>query len=148
MSAGLNDSPTFIAALTEIVMDAVRQSAPNHAVAHTCLGFVQMFTNRADQGIGEYEQALALDRNLANAHALIGFAKYFLGCGAETETHIQKAFRLSPRDPLASRWTVWVGFAKVQLNSYTERFLGYAGVSKPTEIIPSRISVLPPRWPG
>jgi TolB-like protein/Flp pilus assembly protein TadD len=94
--------------------------APNHAVAHTCLGFVKMITNRADQGIDEYEQALALDRNLANAHALIGYAKYFLGRGTETETHIQEALRLSPRDTTAPRWMVWVGFAKVQLNAYTE----------------------------
>jgi TolB-like protein/class 3 adenylate cyclase/tetratricopeptide (TPR) repeat protein len=94
--------------------------APNHALAHTCLGFVKMLTNRADQGIGEYELALTLDRNLANAHALIGFAKYFLGRGAETETHIQEALRLSPRDTVAPRWMVWVGFANVQLNAYTE----------------------------
>ena len=78
--------------------------APNHAMAHTCLGFVKMITNRADQGIDEYEQALALDRNLANAHALIGYAKYFLGRGTETETHIQEALRLSPRDTIAPRW--------------------------------------------
>ena len=94
--------------------------APNHALAHTRLGFVKMFTNRADQGIAEYEQALALDRNLANAHALIGFAKIFLGRATETETHIQEALRLSPRDTIAPRWMVWVGFAKMQLNAYTE----------------------------
>ncbi len=94
--------------------------APNHALAHLILGGVQMFTRRADQGIREYEQALALDRNFANAHALIGFAKYFLGRGEETETHIQEALRLSPRDTLASRWMLWVGFAKVQLNLDTE----------------------------
>jgi TolB-like protein/class 3 adenylate cyclase len=94
--------------------------APNYAMAHVCLGQVLMFTYRADQAIREYENALALDRNLANAHALIGFAKYYLGRGGETETHIQEAFRLSPRDPGASRWMVWVGFAKVQLNAYPE----------------------------
>ena len=38
------------------------------------LGIVQIFTNRAIQGIAECERALALDRNLANAHAAIGFA--------------------------------------------------------------------------
>jgi tetratricopeptide (TPR) repeat protein len=90
--------------------------APNHALAHLTLGCVQMFTKRADQGIREFEQTLALDRNFANAHALIGFAKYFLGRGEETEMHVQEAFRLSPRDTLASRWMAWVGFAKMQLN--------------------------------
>ena len=45
--------------------------APNHAGAHLVLAFVQMYTNRAAQGIAECERALALDRNLAVAHALI-----------------------------------------------------------------------------
>ncbi|WP_342740881.1 adenylate/guanylate cyclase domain-containing protein [Bradyrhizobium sp. B117] len=90
--------------------------APNHALAHLTLGCVQMFTKRADQGIREFELTLALDRNFANAHALIGFAKYFLGRGEETEIHVQEAFRLSPRDTLGSRWMAWVGFAKMQLN--------------------------------
>src|SRR5262249_34022153 len=30
------------------------------------------------QGIAEFERALALDRNLARAHAFLGHAKYFL----------------------------------------------------------------------
>ncbi|WP_347340273.1 tetratricopeptide repeat protein [Bradyrhizobium cytisi] len=94
--------------------------APNHALAHLTLGCVQMFTKRADQGIGEFEQTLALDRNFANAHALIGFAKYFLGRAEETEIHVQEAFRLSPRDTLASRWLAWIGFAKMQLNRDAE----------------------------
>jgi hypothetical protein len=47
------------------------------------------------------EQALALDRNLAEAHALVGVAKLFLG--EETEPHIQEALRLSPRDIFAHR---------------------------------------------
>jgi len=116
----MSDDRTARLAAAEVASIKALSLAPSHAGAHTCLGFVQMVTNRADQGIGEYARALALDRNSANAHALIGFAKYFLGRGAETETHIQEAFRLSPRDPLASRWMVWVGFAKAQLNDYTE----------------------------
>jgi tetratricopeptide (TPR) repeat protein len=79
-----------------------------------------MFTNRAAQGIAECEQALALDRNLARAHAVIGFGKYLLGRGAETEAHINEAFRLSPRDTRAHLWMAWVGFAKLQLNADTE----------------------------
>ena len=94
--------------------------APNHAGAHFALGAVQMFTNRAAQGIAEYEQALALDRNLANAHALIGFAQYLLGRGAETEAHINEAIRLSPRDTSVGRWFAIAGFAKMHLNADAE----------------------------
>ena len=79
-----------------------------------------MFTNRAAQGIADCEQALALDRNLANAHAYIGFAKYFLGRGAETEAHIHEALRLSPRDTDAFIWMIIAGLAKVQLGADEE----------------------------
>src|SRR5215831_4735800 len=41
--------------------------APENALAHLCLGVVQMFTNRATEGIPELERALAIDRNLAAA---------------------------------------------------------------------------------
>jgi tetratricopeptide (TPR) repeat protein len=84
------------------------------------LGLVQIFTKRAAQGIAQCEQALALDRNLASAHAFIGIAKYFLGRGVEAEAHINEAFRLSPRDTLAPRWMVWVGIAKAQLGADAE----------------------------
>ena len=57
---------------------------------------------------------------VASAHALIGVAKYVLGRGAETEPHINEAFRLSPRDTLAHRWLVWVGLAKAQLGADAE----------------------------
>lgn len=63
------------------------------------LGFVQISTNRAAQGIAECEQALSLDRNLAGAHGWIGIAKVYMGRAEETEAHIQEALRLSPPIP-------------------------------------------------
>jgi Flp pilus assembly protein TadD len=63
---------------------------------------VHIYTARAAQGIAECEQALALDRNLAGAHAMIGMAKNMLGRSDETEAHIREALRLSPRDILAT----------------------------------------------
>ena len=107
-------------AAAETTVTKVLTLAPNHARAHGILGSVQIFTNRAAQGIAECEQALTLDRNLAVAHAFIGLAKYFLGRGAETEPHINEAFRLSPRDTMANRWMVWVGLAKAQLGADAE----------------------------
>src|SRR5262249_57459359 len=79
----------------EATLVKVLSLAPNHALAHALLGFVQVFTKRAAQGIARCEHALALDRNLAVAHALIGAGKFFLGRGVETEAHINEALRLS-----------------------------------------------------
>jgi tetratricopeptide (TPR) repeat protein len=58
-----------------------------------------------------------LDRNLAVAHALIGFAKYVSGRGEETEAYVLEALRLSPRDSNANVWMVWVGNAKAQIGA-------------------------------
>jgi TolB-like protein/class 3 adenylate cyclase len=85
--------------------------APDHALAHLSLGMVLGFTNRAAQGIAEYERALALDRNMAGAHSLIGQNKLFIGRAEETEAHVLEALRLSPRDPWAYIWQLTAGFA-------------------------------------
>ena len=41
-------------------------SRPNDALAHEIMGGILIETKRADQGIAEFEQALALDPNLAD----------------------------------------------------------------------------------
>jgi tetratricopeptide (TPR) repeat protein len=94
--------------------------APENAVAHLNMGIVLGFTNRADQGIAELERALALDRNLAGAHSLIGQSKIFIGREEETEAHVQEALRLSPRDPWVYVWQLTAGFAKSLLGRHEE----------------------------
>ena len=94
--------------------------APEHAAAHLFLGLVQIQTNRAVHGMASCEQALALDRNLAPAHAMIGLAKYRIGRSEETEAHIQEAIRLSPRDSFVAAWLSIAGDAKLFLGSDEE----------------------------
>jgi tetratricopeptide (TPR) repeat protein len=102
-------------ASAEAIATKVLSLLPNHAWAHLILGTAQIHTNRATQGIAEFERALALDRNFAFAHGQIGAAKHFVGRPAETEAHINEAFRLSPRDIFAFNWLMLMGFAKLQL---------------------------------
>src|SRR5271169_2682543 len=78
------DRPAGFAA-AESALKQVLSVAPDHAVAHLHRGVIQIHTNRAVQGIGEFERALALDRNLAAAHGFIGLAKVFAGRSEETE---------------------------------------------------------------
>jgi tetratricopeptide (TPR) repeat protein len=63
---------------------------------------------------------LALDRNLAAAHATIGLAKLFIGRSEETEAHVREALRLSPRDTFAFSWIATVGVAKLYLGDDEE----------------------------
>jgi tetratricopeptide (TPR) repeat protein len=107
-------------AAAEAAVTKALSLAPNHARAHSVLGFVQTHTKRAVQGIAECERALALDRNLADAHGFIGLAKYVLARGEETEGHIREALRLSPRDNNAYRWLMFVGLAKLSIGADAE----------------------------
>jgi TolB-like protein/class 3 adenylate cyclase/Tfp pilus assembly protein PilF len=86
--------------------------APDRAPSHFWMGVAYAQTNRAADGIAECERALALDRNLAGAHAGIGLAKIAIGRGEETEAHVHEALRLSPRDNRAHVWLSFAGVAK------------------------------------
>jgi tetratricopeptide (TPR) repeat protein len=68
--------------------------APDHPMAHLCMGDVFNFTNRAEQAIGEFERALILDPNFAAAHAHMGGSKILVGRAEETEAHVRDALRL------------------------------------------------------
>ena len=86
---------------------------PENANARAVLGWARIYSNRALQGIADCERALAIDRNLAGAHALIGLGKYSIGRNEETEAHVLEALRISPRDTGAGGWMVYVGVAKL-----------------------------------
>ena len=84
------------------------------------LGLVDIWTGRAAEGIAKCEHSLELDRNLANAHALIGYGKLFIGRAEETEIHIAEALRLSPHDPGAFAWMSYAGMSKNSPGSYEQ----------------------------
>ena len=95
-------------------------SVPDHPRAHLSLGIVDVYTKRAAEGIAECEHALALDRNLAHAHSVIGRGKIFVGRAEETEAHVAEALRLSPRDTMAYVWMNIAGVAKLHLGSWEQ----------------------------
>ncbi|HWY81853.1 MAG TPA: tetratricopeptide repeat protein [Roseiarcus sp.] len=101
-------------------MTKALSSVPDHARGHMWLGLVDIFTKRAAEGIAECEHALALDRNLASARAMVGYGKIFLDRADETEAHIAEALRLSPRDTLAYIWMSIAGDAKNHLGRWEQ----------------------------
>ena len=112
--------PMAAFAAAEAKLTKALSSVPDHARGHMLLGLVDIFTKRAAEGIAECEHALALDRNLADAHSFIGFGKIFIGRAEETEAHIAEALRLSPRDTLAYIWMTIAGMAKNHLGSWEQ----------------------------
>jgi TolB-like protein/class 3 adenylate cyclase len=116
----LIDDPRAYYATAGPILTKVLSLAPNNAWAHYWLGFVQINSNRANQGIAECERALALDPNLARAHALMGLGKIFSGRPDETEPHVKEALRLSPRDDFAFHWMLTAGAANLHLRADEE----------------------------
>jgi tetratricopeptide (TPR) repeat protein len=116
----LTDDRVARCTAAEAAATKVLSLAPEYALAHLVRGVVYMITNRAAEGISECEQALVLDRNLADAHACIGWAKALLGRSGETEAHANEAFRLSPHDIYAFRWINGIGVAKSQMGADAE----------------------------
>ena len=114
-----DDRATHLAAAEALAVKAL-SIAPEKAPGHVCLGIVRIYTNRVAQGIAELERALAIDRNLADAHGYIGIAKCFLGRAEETEIHVHDALRLSPRDTFAHLWWCYLGVARVFLGKDEE----------------------------
>jgi TolB-like protein len=112
--------PMAAFAAAEAKLTKALSSVPDHAGGHLWLGLVDILTKRAAEGIAECEHALALDRNLAEAHACIGWGKMFIGRAEDSEAHIAEALRLSPRDTQAYTWMNMAGLAKLHLGCWDQ----------------------------
>jgi TolB-like protein len=117
--------PTAALAAAEVKLINALSSVPDHPRGHMWLGLVDIWTKRAAEGIAKCEHALELDRNLADAHANVGFGKIFIGRAEETEAHIAEALRLSPRDTDAYIWLARVGLSKLHLGRWEQAIAWY-----------------------
>jgi TolB-like protein/class 3 adenylate cyclase len=115
--------PLVAFASAEAKLTKALSSLPDHAHGHAFLGYVEILTKRAAEGIAECELALGLNRNLADAHSFIGLGKVFIGRAEEAEAHINEALRLSPRDPMAYAWLTIVGIARNHLGDHEQAIL-------------------------
>jgi adenylate cyclase len=79
-------------------------TAPNSAQAHSVKAEVLGLLNRFDAALATYDRAIALDRN--HAVAYVGRARNLIVAGraAEALAPVEKAIRLSPRDPELYVW--------------------------------------------
>jgi TolB-like protein/Flp pilus assembly protein TadD len=74
------------------------------AWAHTALGLVDLILRRYDDAIRRLRMAVQLNPSLANAYGALGQALTLAGECAEAVEQINKAIRLSPRDPFLVYW--------------------------------------------
>jgi hypothetical protein len=88
-----------------------------------------------------------LDRNLAQAHGWIGLGKCFSGRAEETEAHVLKALRLSPRDSEVFNWMAQLGVVKSYLGDDDAAVGSFRRSIESNRNAPhSCISISPPPW--
>jgi TolB-like protein len=108
--------------------------APDSADAHVTYGTVLYAMRAPERALREFNFAISLDGNLAIAHAYVGVMKFLLGRAQESRTHVEKAMRLSPRDPFLFQWHFFIGLADTYLGRVVR---GIESLRKTVEINPN-----------
>jgi adenylate cyclase len=82
---------------------------PRRPFAHYARGQVLRVQNRFEEAISEYETVIAANRNWASAIAALAWCRFFTGSIEETIPLVDRAIRLSPRDPYIGNWYYRIG---------------------------------------
>ena len=77
---------------------------PNYAPAHLVKAFLLQSQFRLDEAIAEDRRAFGLDPSLVDAYWHAGFVMRRLGEFRTSLEFVDKAIRLSPRDPFRASW--------------------------------------------
>ncbi|MBV8938154.1 MAG: tetratricopeptide repeat protein [Alphaproteobacteria bacterium] len=94
-------------------------AAPRSPGVHWAKGQILRAQRRYIEAIPEYEAVLASNRNSARALFCLGQCKLFAGLIEETIPLIERAIRLSPRDPRPGAWYSTIGMVHL-LRSRTD----------------------------
>ena len=84
-------------------------ASPHHSFAHYTKGQILRVQQKYDAAVGEFEKAIALDRNAVLALAALGQCKFFIGELDDAIPAQEQAIRLSPRDPYIVNWYWRIG---------------------------------------
>lgn len=93
---------------------------PNHFVAHHVRGFTLRLRQRSQSAHDAFQTAVALNPNFASGYAQLGATALELGRPEETVAAVERAIRLSPRDPNLGPWLAIAGKAELHLGHYRE----------------------------
>jgi adenylate cyclase len=88
---------------------------PNHAYAYFIKSSILAVEKKPEEAVAAAEIAISLNPNLAPVYGWIGNLQIRLGHAEQTVTYVQKALRLSPRDPSLANWLSFIGRAQFYL---------------------------------
>jgi tetratricopeptide (TPR) repeat protein len=115
----LTDSAAADLARAEALAEEALATSPRSGFAHAAKGQVLRAQRRYAEAIPEYEMVLTSNRNSVSALHAFGQCKLFAGSIEETIPLVERAIRLSPRDPQLGVWYLQVGLVHL-LQSRTD----------------------------
>jgi adenylate cyclase len=92
----------------EKAINAALALEPNSSSAHRTKGWVFFAQRQMGPALAEAQTAIADDSNNADAQALMGLWKMFVGQSEDGLADVETAFRLSPRDPQLPYWQFYM----------------------------------------
>ena len=104
----------------EKLVDKALTLDPNFGYAHHWKAIILAFEGRTDEAIAEDELALSLDPSIVEANLVLGNMYRRLGQFEKSLELIDKALRLSPRDPSVYYWYTGKADALFALKRYDE----------------------------
>src|SRR5215813_365826 len=92
----------------------------NNSLGHVAKGNVLRVERRFDDALAEFERALALDPNFADAYGLLGFTQLDIGQYQKAIEFFDKAIRLSPQNQQLAFWYLSKSHAYFGLRQYDQ----------------------------
>jgi TolB-like protein/DNA-binding winged helix-turn-helix (wHTH) protein/cytochrome c-type biogenesis protein CcmH/NrfG len=125
---GWSASPAADVAVAEAAVAQLLVIDPNHVVGNHVRGFLLRLQRRTGAAREAFRTVAALNPNFAPAHAQLGVTAIESGRPEEAVEAIERAIRISPRDPDHSLWLSFIGIAELHRGRLQEAvfFLGRA----------------------
>ncbi len=134
-SLGRGHDPGDDLKAADVLLSKALALDPNYAPAHLVNAFALQSQFRLDEAIAEDRRALELDPSLVDAYWHMGFVMRRLGEFQTSLELIDKAIRLSPRDPFRASWYADKAGSDLALKQYDQAI---EWARRAIEIIPNR----------
>ena len=94
--------------------------APDYANLYWVKAFYLALTRRAEEALGVADAGLSLNPNIPSLYHARGFAEISSGHYEQAKADLERAIRLSPRDPGVGFWYENLGDAEISLGRFRE----------------------------
>jgi TolB-like protein len=130
--------PSADTARADELINAALALQPDNSWAHDIKAWLFFAKHQFGSATAEAETAFAEDRNNADAYAAAGFFKLFLGHSEEGFANVEKALRLSPRDPGVPFWQFFMCHLHAHLTQWEQaiEWCNKSTASDPTNFFP------------